>query len=390
MSNIVLYEDKIAAELAQPTVAANLANALPPWLNLGAFKAQAAIMAANPPKDREGKPPTVLAMTTALLNCAQMGLIPGPSRHVAFINRKGVLLAQPQWQGLHFLFDLGGWTVTAHLVHDDDTFETENLGPDEFAVTKHSYSPFAERAFAFPGAGLVGAYAKGVNKETGEIRFRFVTMERIKRAIGATYTSNDDTPWRTDFGLMVAKTVYQQSAARRWFDMPSEVGARLALAVERDHEALEQLPQPTSVPRLASVAARIAAAAPKALPVEAAQPIPASVPLVHEGIGSEPIAEVEQPGFVDGNDRKAFYAELGRMGWDYSRDIRPWLTGKAKPSKTASAMTKTERIEFVRLLGTPTIAAAVNKWHDEQMQAPAPLPPQDEVPTVALGEATNG
>lgn len=393
------YEDRIAEELSHPVVASNLENALPPWLNVAQFKAQAAIMAANPPKDKNGNPPDVVSMTTALLNAAQMGLMPGPSRHVAFVNRKGVLQAQPQWQGLQFLFELGGWKVTAHLVHATDTFEIEAIGPDEFAVTKHTYDPFAERAFAFPGAGLRGAYAKGVNTATGEIRFRFVNAERIGRAIGATYTSKDDTPWRTDFALMVAKTVFQQAAARRWFDMPAEVVARLSLTVDRDHEALEQFPQPTITAKVSRIAGNIAAVAARQLPApetprqapqaaaaanapsapHAAAPAPSATP---------PTKPAEVPGWSD-PERKWFMGEVNSMSLAYP-DLAAWCESIGKPRP--SGMTPTQRKKLLEAIAAPQgerglqLQAWLTARREAQSAPPTDAVPDDDKPFFDPGE----
>jgi len=375
MSNQIMpYEDQIVRELAQPTVAQSLHGALPPWLNVAQFTAQAAIMAANPPKDRDKNPPSILAMTSALLNAAQMGLMPGPSRHVAFVNRKGVLLAQPQWQGLQFLFGLGGWVVSSHVVHESDVFEYEAIGPDEFAVTKHSYDPFTERKFAFPGTGLRGVYVKGVNQTTGEVRYRMINRERINRAIGATSTSSSDTPWHTDFALMCVKTGFQQAAARRWFDMPAEVMARLALAVERDYEAAEQTPHPAlSVPsKVAANIARLAAPQPASAPQEA---LPAPAPVVH----SPPVVDapsVRLWGWVNDEDRKAFCAELSRGGVDYNNVAR-WCNsiGRERPS----AMSFGQRNHLLEYLHTDAGMAKYRAFllSSEPAPVPTPAPPSE-------------
>lgn len=356
-NELTRYEDDIARELVHPDVVANFLTAMPPWLNMDQFRGQAAIMAANPPLDKDKRPPLIGAMVTALLNCAQMGLMPGPSKHVAFVNRKGVLLAQPQWQGVQFLFGLAGWNVTAHIVHTSDVFEVEAIGPDEFTVVSHSYDPFAERTFAFPDKGLRGVYVKGVSKETGDIRFRFVNLERIKRAIGATQTSTDATPWRTDFRLMVEKTAYHQAISRRWFPMPSEVLAALELAQAADYTAIGATVDTTAKPTVSNVAQRIAATAtPKALTVDATEPT----------------------GFADASDRKAFMAELGKLGWKYD-DVAAWCECAKRPRP--SAMTVAQRVALLDYLLTDAGKAKVKAWLEARSASvrladpePAPLP----------------
>ena len=78
---------------------------------------------------------------------------------------------------------------------------------------------------------IVGAYAKGINLHTGEVRYRLVTRERLDRAQRAAKTQ---AIWTTDYAAMAEKTVFHQAASRRWFPLAADVQAALTLAEELD------------------------------------------------------------------------------------------------------------------------------------------------------------
>ena len=127
-------------------------------------------------------------------------------------------------------------------------------------------------------------------------------------------------------------------------------------------------------PKVNRIADRIAAAAPKALPVEAVQPIPASVPAIASD--SDLMAEPEPAGWRDDKDRREFMASLNEIGVKYA-DLKAWRESQGRPKP--SLLTRSQRIMlFDHLRGKGGVT--FNGWLAERN---APLPPQDEVPTVA-------
>lgn len=206
---------------------------VPPWIDRETFAAQAAADAADPALSGVPLPELV----RGYLTMARMGVMPGPCRHVARVPRGNTLDVQMQWQGLQYLFAQGGWQVSAHLVCEGDDYQLESVGPDEFAVTRHTYDPFS-RVVKLPSGKaqrdkgeVIGAYAKGVHVATGQVLYRMVPLERLERARRAAKTQ---TIWNSDPAAMLAKTVYHQAASRRWFPLAADVQAALTMAEELD------------------------------------------------------------------------------------------------------------------------------------------------------------
>ena len=226
----------IRQQVADAFGSAEMQSALavvPPWIDRETFAAQAAADAADPALSRV----PLSELVRGYLTIARMGVMPGPSKHVARVPRSDTLDVQIQWQGLAYLFRQGGWEVTAHLVCEGDSIELRSVGPDEFEVVSHTYDPFS-RAVKLPAgkatreAGeVIGAYAKGVSLHSGEVRYRMVPLERLERARRAAKTQ---AIWNSDPAAMLAKTVFHQAASRRWFPLAADVQAALTLAEEVD------------------------------------------------------------------------------------------------------------------------------------------------------------
>lgn len=198
---------------------------IPPWIDRPSFAAQAAADAADPAL---GNVP-LGELVRGYLTIGRMGMLPGPCKHVARVPRGQTLDVQAQWQGVQFVFRQGGWEVTAHLVVEGDHIVTESIGPDEYTVVSHSNpNPFGR---VVTPKNITGAYAKGINLHTGEIRYRIVTRERLDRAQRAAKTQ---AIWTTDYAAMAEKTVFHQAASRRWFPLAADVQAALTLAEELD------------------------------------------------------------------------------------------------------------------------------------------------------------
>jgi hypothetical protein len=198
---------------------------LPPWIDRAAFAAQAAADAADPALANV----PLGELVRGYLTIGRMGMLPGPCKHVARVPRGQTLDVQAQWQGVQFVLRQGGWEVTAHLVVEGDVIVTEPIGPDEYTVVSHSNpNPFGR---VVTSKNILGAYAKGINLHTGEVRYRLVTRERLDRAQRAAKTQSI---WTSDYAAMAEKTVFHQAASRRWFPLAADVQAALTLAEELD------------------------------------------------------------------------------------------------------------------------------------------------------------
>lgn len=198
---------------------------IPPWIDRPSFAAQAAADAADP--SLANMP--LGELVRGYLTIGRMGMLPGPCKHVARVPRGQTLDVQAQWQGVQFVFRQGGWEVTAHLVVEGDHIVTESIGPDEYTVVSHSNpNPFGR---VVTPKNITGAYAKGINLHTGEVRYRIVTRERLDRSQRAAKTQNI---WTSDYAAMAEKTVFHQAASRRWFPLAADVQAALTLAEELD------------------------------------------------------------------------------------------------------------------------------------------------------------
>ena len=199
---------------------------LPPWIDPRQFAALAAAELST--ADIGGC--NMLDIVRQMLKVAEWGMLPGACKHVYITPRKvydrdtkaviGLELeVAPQWQGIKYVFGQGGWDVSAHVVCNDDEFEYDATGPDEFVVTKHRYDPLAR---VVKKENLRGAYGICRNLLTGEIRYFFVEKERVERAFTAAKTKNI---WGSDFKQMVMKTIYHQISNRNALPMAPEVQA---------------------------------------------------------------------------------------------------------------------------------------------------------------------
>lgn len=219
---------------------------LPPWIDRAAFAAQAAADAADPALANV----PLGELVRGYLTIGRMGMLPGPCKHVARVPRGQTLDVQAQWQGVQFVLRQGGWEVTAHLVVEGDRIVTESVGPDEYTVLAHSNpNPFGR---VVTPKNITGAYAKGINLHTGEVRYRLVTRERLDRAQRAAKTQSI---WTSDYAAMAEKTVFHQAASRRWFPLAADVQAALTLAEELDLPAQTAFATAERKPLIIGVAA---------------------------------------------------------------------------------------------------------------------------------------
>ena len=217
---------------------------LPPWIDPRQFAALAAAELST--ADIGGC--NMLDVVRQMLKVAELGMLPGACKHVYITPRKiydrdtkavvGLELeVAPQWQGIKYVFGQAGWDVSAHVVCNDDDFEYDATGPDEFVVVKHRYDPLAR---VVKRENLRGAYGICRNTLNGDVRYFFVEKERIDRAFNAAKTKN---VWNSDFKQMVMKTVYHQIANRNALPMSPEVHALMQrIGVEEYAQAIAVAP----------------------------------------------------------------------------------------------------------------------------------------------------
>ena len=244
----------VAAALHAPTTRAQVASGFAPWLDFDAFAGQCAIVASDPAMQGADK----VSLLKALLKLGQYGLIPGPARHASLIvDRGGQVQVRPEFRGWQYVWAVAGWEVTAHLVCVGDDLQIDTIGPDEFWVVRHSYDPLAERPIT--DKTLRGGYVRGVNAQTGETRFRFVTLAKI---LSNRSKAQTQAVWGAHFAEMASKTLVHVAASRSWFPTPAHVALALHGMADEDHEAAGvQLGKPQVQPKGERVATRIAAMA---------------------------------------------------------------------------------------------------------------------------------
>lgn len=325
MSDLALY---VADTFANPLVSQQVSAGFAPWMDRANFAGQCAIVAGDSSM-RNADPES---MVKALLKCGQMGLVPGPARHVSLIlDSKGQIQVRPEFRGWQYVWEQAGWEVTAHIVHNNDTLEIEAVGPDEFTVLRHEYDPFGDRTIT--DKTIKGGYVKGKNRQTGEVKFGFVPLAKILSSRSKAQTQNI---WNAHFAEMVQKTLVHVAASRGWFPTPAAIAAAMQQMSDADHEAAGVvLDRNASKPTVSNVASRIAAAAaPKALTSEPA-------------------------GFASDQDRKAFMAELGKLGWKYD-DVAAWCESAKRPRP--SGMTVAQRVALLDYLLTEAGGSKVKAW----------------------------
>ncbi|MFH1568505.1 MAG: recombinase RecT [Gemmatimonadota bacterium] len=203
-------------------VRADIEGALMGLVSVETFLAQCVIAATSQPEVLDCGPQQMLS---AILRCAQLGLMPGPLEHVALVPHKGKIVVRPQWQGLKALMERHPDVaeVTAVLVHVSDTFRIVN------GRVEHEYDPLGpERVFIHPSdrngkpPGLKGGYvtiryADGSlgNPPHGFIRESEIEKRRLCSEVPDLYQRGGAGPWRKWYEEMSIKTVIRHAFARR-------------------------------------------------------------------------------------------------------------------------------------------------------------------------------
>lgn len=216
----------------------------PPWMNLEAeygFALQH--LRANPYLEQiaDGNPTSLLS---AFANVAACGLSLNPAKKEAYlVPRKGNICLDPSYMGLVKLAtDTGAieW-VQAKLVYANDTFVMH--GVDEKPT--HEFSPFGDRG------ELVGVYCVA-RTSTGAYLTETMSIAEVYeiRDRSEAYKKNPQkTPWHSDPGEMIKKTVVKR-ASKMWPKSDDHIAeSRLAAAIQVSH-ANEEVKLATSSPNL--------------------------------------------------------------------------------------------------------------------------------------------
>ena len=338
--------------LEDKNTTALIADALAGYLDPHVFKAQLALMAA----DTSLQDCNLDSILSAGLTCARMGLVPGPSRHVAMIPRSKrvgdnwikVVDPMPQWQGFKFLMEKqdGIKRVTPVLVHVKDQFEFVD------GALHHRFDPLDdEREFLHPSdnggkLSLRGAYLK-IEHTDGEVRYHFMTAKAIERRRMCSDNPDEITRkdgskfkgvWRNWYAEQCLKTVLRDAFARRAVSIDPTLEARIAKVESADDVALGNDPA-------------------KALTQDA------------------PVAALESSAKWNDSDRVKFCAALNAMGFKYD-EVAAYSEAVSKRRCRPSVMTPEERENLLRNLQSIKGAAAFRQWLADRAAVQSQKTPQ--------------
>jgi len=187
-------------------------------------------LCAKTPKLYDCTPASLLG---AVMQCAQLGLVPDPVLGEAwFVPFKGVVTFIPGYKGLIKLAYQSGQVgkFAAHVVREGDAFEYEYGLRDRL---KHT--PKASIT-----ANITHAYAI-MKIKGGDANFLVLTREEIEaiRKRSPAVRAGASTPWDSDYAAMA-----QKSALRRVTKLgPSSVHPQLQRALQLDEQAENGLRQ---------------------------------------------------------------------------------------------------------------------------------------------------
>jgi recombination protein RecT len=150
-----------------------------------------------------------LSVQNAVRNCAAIGITLNPALKYAYlVPRDGAILLDISYMGLlHLAQDTGSviWGQ-AKIVHENDTYESTGLD----TAPMHRYNAFSDRGT------VVGAYCTvklaGGDYLTHEMGIASIYKIRDR---SQSWKSGKASPWRTDEGEMIKKTVVKQ-ASKYW------------------------------------------------------------------------------------------------------------------------------------------------------------------------------
>ena len=184
------------------------------------------------------------SLMAAMSNVAACGLSLNPAKKEAYlVPRKGNICLDPSYMGLVKLATDTGSIVWAQakLVHEKDNYEVH--GVDERPT--HSHSPFGDRG------PIIGVYCVAKTKDGAYLTESMAISDvHAIRDRSEAYKKNPQrTPWYSDEGEMIKKTVVKR-ASKMWPRSDShEAERRLAAAVQTSHDN-EEVVLTTSAPSI--------------------------------------------------------------------------------------------------------------------------------------------
>lgn len=145
----------------------------------------------------------------AIINVAAIGISLNPAAKLAYlVPRKGTVCLDIGYLGLeHLAIESGSvlWVQTK-LVHANDTYVNTGIN----TPPEHQYSAFGKRG------DIVGCYCVA-KVHDGSFLTEEMSIEEIHRIRGRSesFTKGSMSPWKTDEGEMIRKTVIKR-AAKHW------------------------------------------------------------------------------------------------------------------------------------------------------------------------------
>lgn len=145
----------------------------------------------------------------AIINVAAIGISLNPAAKLAYlVPRKGTVCLDIGYLGLeHLAIESGSvlWVQTK-LVHANDTYANTGIN----TAPEHQYSAFGKRG------DIVGCYCVA-KVHDGSFLTEEMSIEEIHRIRGRSesFTKGSMSPWKTDEGEMIRKTVIKR-AAKHW------------------------------------------------------------------------------------------------------------------------------------------------------------------------------
>lgn len=213
----------ISKWLSDPTAQDRIGRALHGVIDGPAF-AEQCIIASRDPHLSQCAPESLLS---AFLQCAQIGLAPGPHGQVALIPRKGEVVVQIQWAGYKCLMERihGVRRVVPVLVHMRDEIDVHADG----SIT-HDYDPYdPDREFNGP-EDLRGGYLR-IEFDDGSMAYHMVSRSKIERNRACARSQNI---WQKWYAEMALKTIIRDAWNRRALPYDPAINPHLAAAESHD------------------------------------------------------------------------------------------------------------------------------------------------------------
>lgn len=201
-----------------------------------------------------------VSVQVAVRNCAAIGITLNPALKYAYlVPRDGAILLDISYMGLlHLAQDTGSvvWGQ-AKIVHEHDTYESTGLD----TAPVHRYNAFGDRGKP------VGAYCT-VKLEGGDYLTHEMDIASIYkiRDRSQSWKSGKSSPWRSDEGEMIKKTVVKQ-ASKYWPKVErlqkaadylnTEAHEGIELEKEVTQQPVERKKEPITDERLESAIAKI-------------------------------------------------------------------------------------------------------------------------------------